>query len=426
MKISFITLGCKVNAYESDAIMNMFKARGELIVDTNTPSDVVIINTCSVTNQASAKSRKLIRSAIRNNPGAIIAVLGCYSQMSKDEVASIPGVSIVIGNANKSAVVDLVYREKEKRELVVKVEDILHHKEFEELSPIEFSHTRAFLKIEDGCNNFCSYCIIPFTRGPVRCKNADKVIEDVSNIVNNGYQEIVLTGIHTGRYNDQGVTFTAIVKRILNETKLARLRISSIELNEVTDEFLTLMKNNSVIARHLHIPLQAGSNHVLKMMRRHYTREEFIDRIKYIKEYIPDISITTDIIVGFPEETEEDFLETLDLARTVGFAKIHCFPFSLRAGTKACEYKEVSDNVKNLRMEKLMALDKELVEAHQNKYLDTECDIIIEDQHDDYLVGHSSNFLTVYVPYQKNMSGAFVHVKIKSLKGGKLYGEYFK
>lgn len=423
MKVAFITLGCKVNSYESDAIMALFQKRGALIVSSDEDFDACIINTCSVTNQATAKSRKMIRNAIRKNPNAIIAVIGCYSQILKEEIAKIDGVDIILGNINKANVVELVYKKKKEQEMLIDVKNILSHHEFEELNPVNFSHTRAFLKIEDGCNNFCSYCVIPYTRGPIRSKKVENVINEINRIVLNGYNEVVLTGIHTGKYMDNNTDFTTLVRLILEKTKLKRLRISSIEINEITDEFIEMMKDSDVIAHHLHLPLQAGSNNVLKLMNRNYTREEFVSRVNYIKKMIPDISITTDIIVGFPQETDTDFNETLDLAKKIKFAKIHAFPFSKRKGTKACELKEVKDIVKNSRMEEILALDKILQNEFYKSYLGAVEEIIIEDKHDGYLVGHSSNFLPIYLKFNKNLISKMVKVQIIEYKDGKLYGE---
>ena len=423
MKVAFITLGCKVNSYETDAICDLFVKRGATIVDHKDNFDACIINTCSVTNQASAKSRKMIRMAIKNNPNAIIGVIGCYSQMAPNEVLGIDGVDIVLGNEDKSSIVDLVIKKVKNNEIINNVTDILKHKKFENLSPISFNRTRAFLKVEDGCNNFCSYCIIPYTRGPIRSKPYKDVINEINKIVENGYKEVVLTGIHTGKYNDEGIDFTKLVKMILTETNIKRLRVSSIELNEITDEFLQLLKSNDVIAHHLHIPLQAGSDHVLKLMNRHYTRNEFISRVNYIKSIIPDISISTDIIVGFPTETDEDFIDTINLCNEVGFSKIHAFPFSLRKGTKAENYKEIKDSIKTNRVDELLALDIKLEEEYKVKFVESVGKVIIEQQHGAYLVGHTSNFLEVYIPYQDGLIGEMLDVKIIKLEDSKLYGE---
>lgn len=423
MKVAFITLGCKVNSYETDAISDLFVKRGAIIVDHKDKFDACIINTCSVTNQATAKSRKMIRSAIKENPNAIIAVIGCYSQMAPNEIENIFGVDIVLGNIDKAQVVDLVFKKVKEQQIINKVENILNYKKFENLSPVTFSKTRAFLKIEDGCNNFCSYCIIPYTRGPIRSKPVDDVINEINKIVSNGYLEVVLTGIHTGKYNDNGINFTNLVKLILEKTNVERLRISSIELNEITDEFLELLKDNKVLAEHLHLPLQAGSNHILKLMNRHYSREEFIDKILKIKEIKPNISITTDIIVGFPEETDEDFDETLDLCKEVKFAKIHAFPFSLRKGTKAESLKQVNDSIKSERMSQILSLNTVLEEEYNKKFINTLQQVIIETQHDNYLVGHTSNYLEVYIDFKEKMIGKMVEITIFDYKNGHLFGK---
>ncbi len=420
MRVAFITLGCKVNSYETDAISDLFVKRGALVVSHKDEFDACIINTCSVTNQATAKSRKLIRSAIKSNTNAIIAVIGCYSQMASDEVMAIDGVDIILGNKDKKEVVELIYKKKKEMEIINKVSNILNYKTFENLSPISFSKTRAFLKIEDGCNNFCSYCIIPYTRGPIRSKSYKDVISDINKIISNGYKEVVLTGIHTGKYHDKDVDFTKLVKLILTETKLERLRISSIELNEITNEFLELLKNNSVLAEHLHLPLQAGSDHILKLMNRHYTKEEFIKKIEFIKSIKPNISITTDIIVGFPEETDEDFLDTIDVCKRVGFAKIHAFPFSLRKGTKAETLKAVNDYVKNQRMNELLTLDKKLEEEYKLRFVGSIAKVIFETYHGKYQVGHTSNYLEVYLEYELNLIGKMVEVIIYKYENNKL------
>ena len=422
MKVAFITLGCKVNSYETDAISDLFVKRGASIVNIEEEFDACIINTCSVTNQATAKSRKMIRNAIKHNPNAIIAVIGCYSQMAPEEIDAINGVDIVLGNIDKSSVVDLVYEKVKEHKIINRVTNILNYREFENLSPISFSKTRAFLKIEDGCNNFCSYCIIPYTRGPIRSKPYQDVINEINKIVENGYKEVVLTGIHTGKYNDNGVDFTNLVKMILEQTKIERLRISSIELNELTDEFLLMLKNDMRLARHLHIPLQAGSNHVLTMMNRHYSREEFIKRVKMIQEIDESISITTDIIVGFPEETNSDFNDTLDLCKTVGFAKIHAFPFSLRKGTKAENLKPVKDSVKTERMNQILELDNILEDEFRQKFINSLHYVIIETVKNGYLVGHTSNYLEVLLPFKENYVGKMVKIKIIEYKHDKLFG----
>ena len=328
MKIGIITLGCKVNTYESNALALGLRNEGFIVGEATEDCDCFIINTCSVTNTADAKSKKMIRHAIKLNPNALICVCGCLPQANKEDVINIDGVDIILGNGNKEKLITLIKENigKKLASKYVDVIDILHYNLYDTLAINEFDHTRAFIKIEDGCNNFCTYCIIPYARGPIRCKKASDVIAEIKEVVKNGYKEIVLTGIHTGKYNDDGINLSTLIEMILNEVPdLLRLRLSSIEINEIDDKFLDLMSKSNVIANHLHLPLQAGSNHVLKLMNRRYDKEFFLEKIKKIREVRKDIAISTDIIVGFPEETNEDFKETLQISKEIDFAKIHVF-----------------------------------------------------------------------------------------------------
>ena len=304
-KIGFITLGCKVNIYESNALKNELMNLGYEITDANEDCDCYVINTCSVTNQADSKSRKMIHKCIKLNPNALCCVMGCYSQTSQEEAKSISGVDILIGNGNKKEAalkIDEALK-KSVKEKYINIIDILEQSEYESLDVTTFDHTRAFVKIEDGCENYCTYCIIPYARGKVRCKKADLVINELKNIIAMGYKEVVLAGIHTGRYNDGEYNLSRLIKRILNEIpELKRLRLSSIEINEVDDEFIQMMKENKVLANHMHLPLQSGSDKILAKMNRRYDSKYFTDKVNKIKSARPDISITTDVIVGFPHE----------------------------------------------------------------------------------------------------------------------------
>ena len=425
MKISFITLGCKVNIYESNAIKEELTKRGHIIVGDNEDADCYIINTCSVTNMADAKSRKMIRKCIKANPDAIICAIGCYVQTSP-EAKEIEGVDIILGNGNKSKLVDLI-EEKAKsnnKTKTIDIIDILNMHEYDALGVTTYDHTRAFVKIEDGCENFCTYCIIPYARGPVRCKKADDVINELVAITNKGYKEVVLSGIHTGRYNDNGLNLSGLVKRILNEVPLLKsLRLSSIEINEIDDEFIELMRNNSILANHLHLPLQAGSNKVLEKMERKYNKEFFIDKINKIRSARPDISITTDIIVGFPYEEEEDFMETYNLARELKLTKLHVFPYSVRRGTKASTFPQVDEKIKKDRATRLIALSTQLENDYASKYIGKELPMIIEQKSGNYMVGHTSNFLQIYLPYDENLIKKEVIVEVKNLDNNKIFGQ---
>lgn len=398
MKVAFYNLGCKVNSYELAAVEFKFKNNGFEIVDFNSYSDIYVINTCSVTNQSDVKSRKTIRSCKRKNSNAIVAVMGCYSQLNSDKCSEI-GADIVLGTSNRNKLYDMVIdfiNSKEKQKLIIESKNI---KEYEKIKATEFEHTRAFLKIQDGCNNFCSYCIIPYARGRMRSKDPLDVINESIEIVNKGYKEIVLSGIHTGGYGvDLNYPFSKLVKRILDEVVgLERLRISSIEINQIDDLLLDLIKNNKVMCHHLHLPVQSCSNRVLKDMNRHYTIEEYISKINKIKELIPDISITTDIIIGYPIETEEDFLETLDNIKKIEFSFMHIFPFSKRSGTKCEKYEEINGLIMKDRYNRINMLNLYYAKKYADRFLNKELDFIPEEYIDGYLVGHTNNFLKVKV-----------------------------
>ena len=425
MKIGIITLGCKVNTYESNALAQGLEKRGFEVVEASEACDAFIINTCSVTNTADAKSKKMIRHAIKLNPSALICVCGCFSQASPEEISKIDGVDIIVGNGNKEKLVDLIVENigKKRESKYIDVIDILHHNLYDTLAINEFDHTRAFIKIEDGCNNFCTYCIIPYARGPIRCKNHNDVIKEIKEVVDNGYKEVVLTGIHTGKYNDNGINLSGLVKMILTEVpKLERLRLSSIEINEIDDDFINLMRESKVLANHLHLPLQAGSNHILKLMNRRYDKSYFLDKINKIRDARPDIAISTDIIVGFPEETDEDFKETLEFSKEINFSKIHVFPYSKRNGTKAALMNQVKDIIKTNRTKELINLSNKLEKNYYVKFLGQKLDVIFEQKYNDYLIGHTSNFIQVVVPYDSKYLKENVMVKLDSYIDGKIIG----
>lgn len=396
MKASIYTLGCKVNSYESEYVSSLLKSAGYKIVEFGLDADVVIINTCSVTNNSDSKSRKIIHQAIKNNPDACIVAMGCFIEANKD--IQIDGVDILIGNKDKSKIISLIdeYFENKKtiRRLYSSLGDTFENMEISSYD----GKTRAFVKIQDGCENFCTYCIIPYVRGKCRSKEPSLVISEITNLVNNGYKEIVLTGIHTGNYGvDIGTNFKEILERIVKIPNLNRIRISSIEITELNDEVLDIIKNNDIIADHLHIPLQAGSNHVLKLMNRKYNLDYYIDKINKIREIRPDISISTDIIVGFPEESDEDFLNTLEFSRKIGFSKIHVFPYSVRKGTPASKLKQIDGNVKKERAHRLLELSRELEINYMKKFINKKVSVLIENSDSDYSYGHTSNYLHVKV-----------------------------
>lgn len=413
MKVGIYTLGCKVNTYESEYVMSLFKDRGYIISDYDDICDIYIINTCTVTNQSDSKSRKIINQAIKRNSNACIVAMGCFIEANKDNL--IDGVSIYIGNKDKSKIVDLIEKYLEDRNKIEKLYSDLGTT-FEDMEIKTFEgRTRAFVKIQDGCENFCSYCIIPYVRGKCRSKDKDKVIEEITTLVNAGYKEIVLTGIHTGNYGrDIGINFASILKDIVKINGLYRIRISSIEVTELNEEILDILKNNNIIANHLHIPLQSGSELILKRMNRKYDKKYYLDKIKEIRRINPDISITTDVIVGFPGETEELFRECYDFCKEINFSKIHVFPYSARRNTPASKFPDQVDNViKKERARELIKLSRELEIEYMNNYLDKELDVLIEQSHDDYSYGHTSNYLLVKI--RKNLKSEDI-VRAKVVK----------
>ena len=401
MKVGIYTLGCKVNTYESEFIISLFKNRGYQIEDFNKECDIYIINTCTVTNQSDRKDRKIINSV--KNKDACLVVCGCFVESAKEY--NYEGVDVVIGNYNKSQIVDLVEEHLKTKKQIIKKENIMQVPfENMEITNSE-TRTRAFVKIQDGCENYCSYCIIPFVRGKCRSKDKDTVIREITNLVNNNYKEIVLTGIHTGNYGvDLGLSFSTLLEEILTIPNLKRLRISSIEITELDDKFLNLLQNN-ILCNHLHIPLQSGSNKILKLMNRKYTKEEFKKYIEKIRKIRPNISITTDVIVGFPNETEEDFEESLEFIKDINFSKVHVFPYSKRDGTKAARMNgHINGTIKKERTKKLLDLSNHLEEAYYQNNIDKKEKVLIEKIEQGYAYGHTSNYLYLKLQgnYQKN------------------------
>lgn len=410
MKVAVYTLGCKVNIYESEYVISLLKKHNYEIVNFDEKADIYIINTCSVTNESDKKDRKIINEAKKNNSDAIIVVMGCYSQVNADMIDA----DIVIGNKDKSKIVDLIDEYLENKKRIKKIYDITKT-DFESMYIDKFeNHTRAFVKIQDGCNAFCSYCIIPYTRGGLRSKDEDEVVKEITDLVNNGYKEIVLTGIHTGRYGiEKGITLEHLLRRLVDIPNIFRIRLSSIEINEITDGILDLIKNNKVMAKHLHIPLQSGSDKILKLMNRKYDLEYFLNRISMIRKEIPDISITTDLIVGFPDETEEDFNDTLDTLEKIKFTKIHTFPYSKRKGTKAYEMEnQVDGNVKKKRVREVLDLSLKYELDFYKNNINKEYEVVTEFHKNGICVGYTSNYIPVVI--NEKINNEVVNVKITS------------
>lgn len=420
MKVGICSLGCKVNIYESEVVTDLLKKSGYEIVPFEDKADIYIINTCSVTNESDKKSRKMINRAKKNNSEAIIVVMGCYSQVSSDDIEA----DIILGNKDKSKIVEILndfIRDRESKKIIYDLSSV----EFEKMEISHFdNHTRAFVKIQDGCNAFCSYCIIPYTRGRVRSKNKEDVIEEVSRLARDGYKEIVLTGIHTGRYGiDINSSLYELLCELVKIPNIYRIRLSSIEINEVTPEIIDLYKNNKIMARHLHVPLQSGSNKILKLMNRRYNKEEFMKMIDKLRE-IEDISLTTDLIVGFPNETDDDFEETMDTLKKIHFTKIHTFPYSRRRGTVADKMDgHISGDIKKKRVHEVIELSNEYENEYYKSKISKVYDGVVERHNNGLVVVHTSNFIPVIIDDNDNIeNNSIVNVKIERVEGLNVYG----
>ncbi|EWG09810.1 tRNA (N(6)-L-threonylcarbamoyladenosine(37)-C(2))-methylthiotransferase MtaB [Cytobacillus firmus] len=429
--VAFHTLGCKVNHYETEAIWQLFKEAGYERTDFESVSDVYVINTCTVTNTGDKKSRQVIRRAIRKNPDAVICVTGCYAQTSPAEIMAIPGVDIVVGTQDRVKMLEYIEQYKQERQPINGVGNIMKNRVYEELDVPAFTdRTRASLKIQEGCNNFCTFCIIPWARGLMRSRDPKEVIRQAQQLVDAGYKEIVLTGIHTGGYGEdmKDYNLAMLLRDLEAQVKgLKRLRISSIEASQITDEVIKVMDQSKVVVRHLHIPLQSGSNTVLKRMRRKYTMEFFAERLERLKEALPGLAVTSDVIVGFPGETEEEFMETYNFIKEHKFSELHVFPYSKRTGTPAARMDDqIDEEVKNERVHRLIALSDQLAKEYASQYEGEVLEVIPEESFKEssdssLFVGYTDNYLKVVFPAAEEMVGQIVKVKIT--KAGYPYSE---
>ena len=414
--LKFISLGCKVNSYESNALKELFFLNG--FKEASKP-DIIVINTCSVTAVADQKSRQIIRREKRNNPDAIICVMGCYSQKNAEYVQKECGADIIVGTSNRRKLVDFCKDFIKDKKPKIEIEANPRKFAYESLGTIAIPNsTRAYVKIEDGCNNFCSYCTIPYTRGVARSRDKDEVLEEISKLVEHGFKEIVLTGIHTAHYglDNNGCSFSDLVEQICNIPDLYRLRISSIEESEIDDKLIELLKKYPCITNHMHMPLQSGSPTVLKRMCRKYNVDDFINKVNRIREVRPDIAITTDVIVGFPGETEQEFEETFNFIKKVNFAELHVFPFSAREGTKAYDMPDqVKPEIKADRVEKLIKLSNELQSNFINKFKGQELEVILEERNKTtgLLSGFTSNYIKLEADLPDEYIGKVHKIKVR-------------
>lgn len=426
--VAFHTLGCKVNQHDSDTMAALFQAAGYEVVSFHDVADVYVVNTCTVTHLSDRKSRQMIRRAVSQNPAAIVAVCGCYAQTATKEVAQIPGVDLIIGTNERNRIVDAVETVRQTKEQHIYLPDEEDLFYFEEVPHHRVSSmTRAYVKIQEGCNQFCAYCIIPYARGPLRSRSIADTVDEIRDLVEKGYQEVVLTGIHIGVFgagmHDEEGDLTALCKAILEKTDIARIRLGSIECTEITPELIALMNENPRMARHLHIPLQSGSNATLARMKRPYTQDDFRTVVRDVRRTMPGIAITTDLMVGFPGESDDDFRESMIFCNDIAFADMHIFKYSMRSGTPAADMvDQVSPEIKDKRAKMIAEIAAKNRLAYQKSHLGDEVHVLLEEVvKDDWWVGHTSNYLRVQVQGQGG-SGLLVPVHLDEISNGILVG----
>lgn len=422
------TLGCKVNQYESEAIEEIFERRGFERKDKN--ADVYVINTCTVTNMSDRKSRQMISRARKDNPDAIIAVMGCYSQVKPEDVAKIEGVDIILGSRNKEEVVDLCEDMLQNKEAIDQVISVSEEKTFEDLQiSNQTEMTRAYMKIQDGCNMYCSYCLIPYARGNVVSRPMVSIVREAKRLAQNGFKEIVLTGIHVASYGkdlDEDISLIDVIENVANVDGIERIRLSSMEPRHITRDFLERMKATGKACDHFHLSLQSGSDEVLKAMNRKYDTKTFKEKTDLIREVFPNAGLTTDIIVGFPGETEENHKETMDFVNEIKFAKTHLFKYSKRDGTRAAKMKDqVNGNIKKDRLKDLEAIEKANREAFLEKQIGKTLEVLFEDKSDmdGAKSGYSTSYLRVNVKNPDLPSNEIYDVKIIGIENDELIGE---
>lgn len=434
-KIAFYTLGCKVNQADTASMENLFLRSGHQLVSFDGEADVYIINTCVVTNTGQRKSRQTIHRAIRKNPNALIVVTGCYPQTAAEEVKAIAGVDMIIGNQDRAQIVQLVEERLAHRQTdtLDAVHKLTASTAFEEMAAGDITDkTRAFLKIQEGCNQFCTYCIIPYARGPLRSRSLESIRTETQRLISAGFKEIVLIGIHLGCYgkeNPDGPTLYDAVKTVLGVPGVQRLRLGSLESVEVEPRLLTLMQEDARFCRHLHLPLQSGCDKTLQAMHRPYTTAKFKTLLADIKTKVPDIAITTDVIAGFPGETEADFETTCKFAESCGFSKMHIFPFSARKGTPAEKFAgAVTEAVKKERADILGRIDETMHKTFLQAMVGQTAEVLFEQSAgEDYFEGLTGNYQRVFVKSGgRNLGGEILPVKITAFDGEKLLGEIIK
>lgn len=430
-KAAFYTLGCKVNQYETEAMAELFRKSGYDIVDFDDYADVYVINTCTVTGRGDTKSRQEIRKAKKKNQDAIIAVVGCYAQIAPGEVLGIPEVNIVIGTKNKGELVKLVEElRNSKKDKINAVEDIMKQRNYEEYNILAHTgRTRAYLKIQDGCNQYCTYCIIPYARGPVRSRKPENIFDEVKRLAEEGYKEVILTGIHIASYGKdlENINLLDIIKIIHDINGIERIRLSSIEPTFLTENFIKEVSKLDKFCRHYHISLQSGSNRTLKRMGRRYTTEQYREIIERVRKHVKDVAITTDVMVGFPGETDDEFEETYRFLEEISFSKMHVFKYSKRKGTKAAEFpNQVTNSVKEIRSKRLIKLSEECERSFVEKFIGKTMNVLFEQGvkgMENYVEGLTDNYIRVAAIGDISIRNRILPVKLESIKNDLVIGK---
>lgn len=431
-KVAFLTLGCKVNQYETEAMTELFLKNDYDIVSSDEFADVYVINTCTVTNLSDKKSRQFIRRSRNKNSEAVIAVVGCYSQVSPEEISKIEEVDIILGTDNRNKLVEICEDFMKDKNKVNLVSDIMKVREFEELRIDDVEgKTRAFLKVQDGCNQYCSYCIIPYARGSIRSRKIDSIVREVKRLAQSGFKEVVLTGIHIASYGkDLGDERLIDLIEAIHETEgLERIRLGSLEPTLITDDFMKRLSSLKKVCNHFHLSLQSGSDTVLQRMNRKYTTDEYKSIVGTIRQYMSDVAFTTDIIVGFPEETEQEFLETCEFVKTIGFSKVHVFQYSPRKGTPAAQLKQLDGNIKHDRSKKLISLSENLTKEFNEKFIGEQLEVLFENKSkfkDDHIEGYTTNYIRVICTGDESLEGLIKPVNIDSTHKESLIGTIVK
>lgn len=412
--------GCKVNQYETNGMIQIFKNAGYNVVEFNEKSDIYIINTCTVTNVSDRKSRQILRQAKKNNPYSLVVAVGCYAQVAKDEVEKIPEIDLVLGTNEKVNIISYVEKAFQENNKKIDIDDVMHNRKYGDFGSVTYTEkTRAVIKVQDGCDRFCSYCVIPYARGRVRSRNPENVINEIEEIAKNGIKEVVITGIHVASYGkdfEEKIGLIDLLEKINEIDGIERIRLGSIEPLLISEEFILRLIKLDKICHHFHLSLQSGNTETLRRMNRRYTIQEFETIVNRLRRAYDDVILTTDIIVGFPDETDQEFEITYKFLQKIKFYKMHIFKYSPRKGTKAAEMKnQISGDIKELRSKRLLELSNKNENEYLKEYLNKEVEVLFEESCGEYYKGHTANYIMVKAKFDENVSNSIRKVKITGI-----------